>query len=263
MESNILQSARIEKLGSFFLLAAAVFVAFLAINEIRAVFQAQPQVGTSISVQGTGTVFAVPDVARITFSVEETAASAEEAQDSAARIVNAAVDLLDDLGIEEKDIKTTSYTVYPEYSRVQPCYSEFCPEYERTITGYVASQRVEIKVHDTAAVGEVLTRLGSTGVSNLSGPNFSIDDPEALYAEARAAAIADARAQARTLASDLGVRLTRVVGFWENQGPYYPYAEERAYGLGGDSAVATLAVPEIPVGEDEITVTVNISYEIR
>jgi uncharacterized protein len=262
MESNLLQSKRVEQLVSLFLVVTTAFMAFLAINEIRAVFQPQEQIGASFSVQGTGSVFAVPDVARITFAVEETAESAEDAQAESARVINAAIDLLDDLNIEEKDVKTTSYNVYPEYAKMQPCYSGVCPEYERTITGYTATQRVEIKVRDTEAVGEVLTRLGSTGVSNLSGPNFSIDDPEALYAEARSAAIADARAKAKVLAKDLGVRAVRVVSFWEDYGPYYPYAENRAYGTAEDAAMS-MPIPEIPLGEDEITVTVNVSYEIR
>lgn len=257
---KLLESARIEKLVAVFLLAAAVFVAFLAIGAIRDVFSPRPALGNIISVEGSGIVTAIPDIARVTFSVSEEADNASGAQDAAAKKVNVALAVLEDLGIDEKDVKTTSYIVSPKYSRPQPCYDGFCPEYEQTIIGYTASQSVDVKVRDTAQVGNVLSELGDAGVSNLSGPSFTIDDPEALQAQAREIAIEDARAKAHALAKDLNVRLVRVTGFWENSDPHYPY-ESKVYGLGGDDTVSN--VPSLPVGEDEIAVSVNISYEIR
>jgi len=128
--------------------------------------------------------------------------------------------------------------------------------------GYTVSQTVEIKVRDTANAGSALSALGNAGVSNLSGPSFSVDDPEALRAEARAEAIADAKEKAHTLSKDLGVRLSRVTGYWENGGGYPIQYNERAYGLGGDAS-ASAPVPELPVGENEVVVSVSVTYEIR
>jgi len=85
-----------------------------------------------------------------------------------------------------------------------------------------------------------------------------------LQAEARAAAIEDARMKAKALAKDLGVRLVRVTGFWENSGPYYSYdvaRSESAYGLGGATNAAP--APELPTGESEIVSRVSVTYEIR
>lgn len=261
---KLLESTRIERLVALLLLVASVFVAFLAFDAMRTAFTPLPPMGNVISVEGTGTVTAIPDVARVTFSVREEAESAADAQDAAAEKVNTALDLLDEFNVEEKDVKTTSYNVSPRYSRAQPCFNGYCPEYEQTVIGYTTSQTVSVTVRDTEQVGAVLSALGSAGVSNLSGPSFTIDDPDALYEEAREKAISEARTKAKTLAKDLGVRLVRVTGFWENDGYRYPYAfEEKAYSLGGDGAMTAPAIPQLPVGENEVSVTVSVSYEIR
>lgn len=266
MEGNttnrLLESARVEKLGALLLLVASVFVALLAIGTLKDLFQPQPPVGGVVSVEGTGRVTAIPDIATVTFTVREEAQNASTAQDNAAKKVNVALAVVEDLGITEEDIKTTAYNVTPKYSRAAPCYGEYCPPYDQRVIGYIASQTVEVKVRDTEQTGEVLSQLGDAGVSNLYGPSFTIDDPEALKAAAREKAIEDARNKAKVLAKNLNVNLSRVTGFWEQTGPY-PY-ESRAFGLGGDGAVQVKAEsPELPAGESEIVVRVSVSYEIR
>ncbi|MEK7613400.1 MAG: SIMPL domain-containing protein [Patescibacteria group bacterium] len=261
---KLFESARIEKLAALFLLVAALLVAFQAIGALKGLFEPRAAYGNVITVEGVGKVTAIPDIARVSFSVNEEADTAADAQEMAAEKINAALDLLKgELGIEEKDIKTTSYNISPKYSYPRPCYSGFCPEiqYEQTIIGYTASQSIEVKIRDTKTVGDVLVALGGVGIENLSGPSFTIDDPEALKAEAREEAIEQARTKAKELAKDLNVRLVRVTGFWENTGGYYPYAE-KAYGLGGDMAVSSVA-PELPLGESEVQVNVSVTYEIR
>lgn len=269
MEGNshkLFESSRVEKLAALFLLVAALFVGVRAIDAFTDLFEPRPPMGNVISVEGRGEVVAVPDLATVTYTVMEEAQTVAAAQEGATERANVALALLkDDLGIAEEDIRTTYYNVSPRYNNRQPCYEGYCPPYEQRIIGYTVSTSVEVKVRDTAQTGAVLSALGEVGVSNLYGPSFTIDDPAALRTEARAQAIEDARAKAKVLAKDLGVRLVRVTGFWENTDPYYPYARsESAYGLGGDGAVAVnAATPEIPAGENEIVSRVTVTYEIR
>lgn len=258
--TKLFESGRVEKLAALFLVAASLFVAFKAADALLGLFRPQPVFGNVITVDGQGSVLAIPDIARITFSVSEEADTAKDAQERAATKVNAAFETLKGLAIEERDIKTISYSLSPKYSRPQPCFNGLCPDYEQTIVGYTVSQTVEVKVRDTAKAGDVLSALADAGASNLFGPNFTIDDPDALKAEAREQAIEDARAKAKRLADDLGVRLVRVTGFWENGGGPIPFAE-KVYGLGGDSSRST--APSVPTGENEVMVTVSITYEIR
>jgi len=95
----------------------------------------------------------------------------------------------------------------------------------------------------------------------MQGPNFAIDDEDGLKAEARKIAIEKARAKAEVLARDLGVSLVRVVSF--SEGGYYPmYSRATSVGMekgiGDDSSM-----PEIPHGEENITSSVTVTYEIR
>lgn len=259
--SKLLESPRVEKLTALFLLVASVFVALLALQSFTKLFEPRPPVGNIISVDGEGKVTAIPDIATMSFTVSEEGVTASAAQDTATKKIHVALALLKDLGIEDRDVKTTSYFISPKYSYQPPCYGGFCPPIESRIVGYTASQTVEVKIRKTDDAGAVLSKLGDAGVSNLYGPNFTIDDLDALRASARAEAIAEARDKAKKLARDLGVSLVRVTGFYENGGPiYYGYGKGIAE-FGGDGVPE--ADPSIPAGENEIVVYVTVSYEIR
>lgn len=218
----------------------------------------------TITVEGTGDAAMVPDTARITFTVMESAAEVAAAQEAATAKTDAALAALTDMSIEERDIKTLSYNVSPRYEYDRSvCYPGMAcpPTGSPRITGYDVSQTVEVKVRDTAKAGEVLAALGGIGVQNISGPEFVVDDETEVLAEARAEAIEEARAKAKELAKDLGVRLGKVVSFSESGAGYPKYYE--AYGRGGAGDAAVQAAPSLPVGENESEVTVMITYEIR
>lgn len=261
-QQGVLHSSLVSKLAVAFLVVATVLVGAQAIKALMNIDTPQPTAGNVITVEGQGTVSAVPDVATISYTVTENATTASQAQDAATKKANVALAVVKDLGIPEEDIKTTSYNLSPRYSYSQPCYGAICPPYEQRVVGYSVSQTVQVKIRDLDKVGKVLASLGDAGVSNLYGPNFVIDDEDELRAEARAEAIKEARAKAKDLAKDLNVRLVRVVNFWENSGPYPYYSKTEAYGLGGD-ATAPQASPEVPAGENEIVVNVSVTYEIR
>lgn len=216
-----------------------------------------------IVVEGTGEATAIPDIASINYSVTERGATVGEAQTKATENMNASLTFLKKMGVEEKDIKTTGYNVYPEYEYQPVCYSSYCPPAGNPdIIGYSVSQSVEVKVRDTENVGGVLQGLGDAGVQNIYGPNFTVDDEDAARTKAREAAIIEAREKARTLAKQLGVRLGKVVSFYENNGAY-PYYDK---GFGGAMDVAMTQeapAPSLPAGEQETSVTVSITYEIN
>ncbi len=261
---SILSSTRIEKLTAALLIAGTVFVAFLAIAELRGLFQAPTMVGSTISIDGQGKVTAIPDVSTINFTVSGEGKTASIAKDEATKKNNVALELLKNMGIEEKNIKTTSYQVQPKYAYPQPCYSGVCTYEEQRVVGYTVTQSTEVKIKDPKIdVGDVLSSLGDAGISQLYGPNFTVEDINAKREEARALAIADAKAKADKLARDLGVRVVRVVSF--NEGgygypmPMYSRADAAMGGMMAEKAVAPVVAP----GESEIQVNVNITFEIR
>lgn len=215
----------------------------------------------TITVEGTGTAAMVPDTARITFTVMESASEVAAAQEAATKRTDAALAALDDMDIEERDIKTLSYNISPKYEYPQPCYGGICQTSAPRIVGYDVSQTIEVKVRETAKAGDVLAALGGLGVQNVSGPEFVVDDETDVKNEARIEAIEEARTKAKQLAKQLGVSLGKVVSFSETMPgqPYYGYAKG---GMMMDSAVAQSA-PSLPTGENETEITVMITYEIR
>lgn len=261
MNDSLWTSKRIERFVALFLLVATVFVAFLAVDALQGLFRAGPPPTNTISVDGTGKVTAIPDIATISFSVMGEGKNASQAQDEATKKNNVALALLKEKGVDEKDFKTTSYSVSPKYSYPQPCYNGPCVYDEQRVIGYTVNQSTEVKIRDTAKVGDILSALGDAGISQLYGPNFTVEDEDMVRAEARKEAIDEARAKAKVLARDLGVRLVRVVSFSENNGPYpVPYFG-RDFGMGG--AMEAKATPDIALGENEIVSQVYITYEIR
>jgi len=216
----------------------------------------------SITVTGTGEVYAVADIGTFSYSVSKTEKEVSVAQSKAAEISNSAISFLKENGVDEKDIKTTSYNVYPEYEWIQPtCTSNFCPAGKQVLKGYQVSQSVEVKVRDTSKVGDILSGVGKLGVTNVSSLNFSVDDIKTLQTQARDKAIADAKVQATKLSKALGVSLSKVVGYYENiNEPGYPM-----YAKGGDMMEARVAsvVPDLPKGENKITSSISITYQIR
>jgi len=218
----------------------------------------------TITVQGDGQATLPPDVAKISFSVQNTAKTVSDAQSATTKQANAAIDYVKSQDVDEKDIKTLSYNISPQYSYPNPCYGGTCPVYSDNtpkIIGYQVSETIQVTMRDLTKVGEMLGGLGKLEVQNVNGPAFALDDSTAGYSAARADAIKKAKAQAKALADQLGVRLGKIVNFSESSGGY-PYPMY-GLGMGGDSAMTKEASPQVPVGENTYNASVSITYEIR
>lgn len=241
---------------------AVLFVGMKFINEIKwfgSVGQAPAQPNT-VDISGTGESFAIPDVATAGFSVMHKGKTVKEAQDVVTKKVNDAVAFLKSAGIAETDIKTLDYSAYPEYN-YPVCRDANCIDTQPKLIGYTVNQAVSVKVRDTQKVASIVEGLATAGVTGITGPDFTVDNPDGVQAEARKKAIEDAETKAKVLAKDLGVRLVRIVRFSESNGgypsPMYAKAENSAYGMGG------AADAQLPAGENKYTAMVTITYEIR
>lgn len=208
----------------------------------------------TVSFSGEGKVLAKPDVAVIDFSIVTEAATSKAAQDANSEKSNKVTDFLKKQKIEDKDVKTTSYSIYPQY------------EYPRyggvpRIKGYQVSQTIEVKIRDLGNVSSILDGVVTAGANQVGNLNFKIDDPEKLKAEARAKAIADAKKKAGELKGQVGIKLGKIVNFSEGVAGYpVPMYETMAKGMGGGIGGGG---PSLPSGENEITVDVTITYQIK
>ncbi len=235
----------------------AALVAGLALLALgSACFQAQVEEGgetaSFISVTGTGEVRAEPDIATVSTGVEVRAQSVAEARARAADAANAVVAALLAEGVEEGDIRTVDFYIYPEYD-----YRDETPR----IVGYVVSNTVEVTVRDVERVGELIDAVAAAGgdAVRFGGIAFAREDPGALAREARELAIADARAKAEQLAELTGVSLGSVVSVAETSwaAPLVGLSPEAEF------AVQDSAATSIQPGTSAVTVSVQAVWAIE
>lgn len=218
-----------------------------------------------ITVSGEGEILAKPDIGNFTFSVQAKGDDAAAAQEQSATAINAILAYLKDQGVDDKDIKTQNYNLSPNYRYEERiCLNEgYCPPGERVIDGYQVSQSVSVKVRDLDNSGTLIAGVGELGATNISGLSFTIDDMDELQAEARELAIADAKAKAEVLAEDLGLKISKIVGFSEVGGGYPEMYQARSAVMAFDMAEEAKIEAELPTGENTIAQTVSITFEMK
>jgi len=210
------------------------------------------QRGEPLIVTEEGKVAAVPDIAKISIGIEETGSALASAQKLINQKSKTLTDALKTLGVGEKDIKTTNYSVYPEYDYRSP---------GSTITGYRISITYEVKIKDIEKVNEILTKVTEAGANTVSNISFEVNEEtkNKLLGEAREEAVGKAREKAQSLAKAAGVRLGRIINISEFQGiTPRPIALEK--GIGGAPEEPQV---QIEPGETELSVMVTVSWEIR
>lgn len=244
----------------------SLYLLVISIKEMKSIGRSDIPAQNVVSVSGKGEVVAVPDVALFTFGVTQEGKDVATAQTLATEKINAALKYLKDNGIADADIKTVNYSINPVYDYAQGvCNSIRCTPGTQTLRGYEINQMVEVKVRKTEDAGKLLSGIGAQGVTNVSGLSFTVDNEEGIKAEAREAAIKDAKAKADVLAKQLGVKIVRIVNFSESGDyPIYYSKSAVANGRGGAFDMAEQAVaPELPAGEHKVISNVTIVYEIR
>lgn len=209
----------------------------------------------TITVTGTAEMFAVPDIAMISFSVQEEHKDLTTAQNQVTAVMNPALEKLTALGIAEKDIATENYSSNPRY--------EYDPKTgKRIFVGYEVMHSVQVKVRDLSTVGNVLGSLGGFALDSINGPSFMIDDPEMLQENLRAQAIKDGEDEAKRLVKELGVRLGKLVSYSEGGG-YLSYAKAEMTTMSAMDNSAGAMIPEVPTGEQKLESQVTLTYRIR
>ena len=209
----------------------------------------------TIHVNGSGAVSGEPDIATLYLGVAVEKKTVAEAREEAASAMTALIDSLKANDIEEKDINTENFSIYPQYDYT---------EEGRVLRGYRVNNTVKAKVRDLDTLSDVIDDAAEAGGDNIvvNSIQFMIDDTTPLRTQARSLAVKDAEAKAQTLAEASGVVLGKPITITENT--YYespPIAFAAAEAAFADGA----AKSSTPIVAGELTVTVNITivYEIK
>jgi uncharacterized protein YggE len=197
-----------------------------------------------ITVTGTGTANAVPDVADWSFGVQSDAETASGAMSAAAEATRRIIDALRDAGIEQRDLRTENVSLYPRTT-----------DDGRAVIGYTASSSVHATVRDLDRAGAIVDAAVRAGANEIYGPTLRIDDTRAQYQAAAEAALDDARARAEALAARAGLTLGVPVAIVDSGGGSPMPAYDRAL-AGAESAVP------IEPGVNEVTAALTVTFAI-
>ena len=209
-----------------------------------------PDHGTRLDIVATGHVQRTPDVATIGAGVVTQANDAAKAMAANADRMTATVAALKKAGIADRDIQTAQVNLQPQYR-----YAENQPPVP---TGYQVSNRVTVRLRDLKNAGRVLDALVAAGANQIDGPSFAVDKPEAALDEARTQAIATARARAELYAKAAGLRVVRIARISENDGGQSPIRPMPVMAM----AVRKAADTPVEIGEQELAVTLSVSFEL-
>lgn len=209
-----------------------------------------------ISVSGEGRITASPDTARVMFGVESRNKELATAQDEVTANVEKLSAMLVENGVAKDDIRTASYDVYP------------VNEYDRNgnvvgIDYYQVTLSLDVTIRDLEQVGTLLDQGVTSGATYIGGISFFVDDPSPYMAQAREAAVNDARTKADEYARLSGAIITGVFSLNEISAPS-PVAQDYMM------SDAVMAAPEEPArsvpvspGTTEIVVTIQVVYTIE
>jgi len=204
----------------------------------------------SIRVTGEATVTVKPDQVLLDVGVLTQAPTAQAAtSQNAQRLDNVLSELRKILGAAA-DIKTVSYSVTPNYRYPKDGGNP-------TVSGYSASNTVQIKTSDLAKIGQVIDLATQSGANTIQRLHFMLKDEQNAQSQALREAAAKAKAKADALVSALGLRFVRVLFVEEGASPVRPFAE-RSFAM----ARADVAQTPVEPGTIDIRAVVTLTVEI-
>ncbi len=204
------------------------------------------------SVSGEGEATAVPNTALLNLGVTENANTVEQAKNKVTEKTNNIIAGLKNLGVEEKNIKTTNYSIYPNY--------DYSGRNDR-ISGYSVSQNLEVKINPIEKANQAVDLATEKGANMIGNIQFTLEDDvrEKLEQQARETAIKKAKTKAQSIANASGINLGRLINVSEYSNDNRPPVmfEKSALDQNGNNAQPT----ELQPGENTVHVNVTLSYE--
>ncbi|MEX2054418.1 MAG: SIMPL domain-containing protein [Candidatus Colwellbacteria bacterium] len=211
----------------------------------------------TFTVTGEGEVVAKPDVGRFIFSIHsEGGTNVAALQEQNTEQSNRVIAFLKGQGVDEADIQSENYNVYPNYQYYDCRLGGICPPAQ--ISGYTVEHSLKVTIRDLDKAGDLLSGVVENGANTVSQLTLEVDDPTELENEARAEAIAKARTNAEAIAQASGFKVGKIISIYTIESDPYVRAGE----YGGDGAIE-YASPQIEAGSQKIQIVVNITYEIN
>lgn len=228
-------------------LAAAIAVAMAASAA------AAQQAPTLLTLSASSEVQAAPDVADIGAGVVTQAPEAEAALRANSEKMTRVMAALRKAGVSDRDIQTSGINLQPQFR-----YEE---RQAPVLTGFQASNQVQVTLRDLKAAGRVIDTLVAEGANQIDGPTFRILNPEPLMDKARQEAVRKARARADLYAAASGLKVKRIATISEAQS-FRPQQTIMMRATAMDSAAAAPPPPIAP-GEVGLVASITMAFELE
>lgn len=205
-----------------------------------------------ITVQGTATISADPDMVSVTANASVTGKTVASAQEEISKIIEDVTAKLAELGVQDEDIVTQNYGYYPVYNYDTEV---------RTLTGYQANHTLKITCRDVEMLDSVIGVVTDSGMSEIYDVSYDVSTRSELYQQALAMAIDVAKVKAEKMAQASGLAITGLDSLTENAG----YVEAYMVNSAEDAAKASAgrASTGIRAGGVSVTASVTAVYEAR
>ncbi|HYE82035.1 MAG TPA: SIMPL domain-containing protein [Clostridia bacterium] len=190
-----------------------------------------------LKVTGTGTVKAIPDTAVANLGVVTENPVLEAARNENAVKSNSVVNMLTNMGIERKHIRTGGFSIDPLYDFIDG---------KQVFRGYRVSNILNVTIKDIARAGEIIDRATYAGVNRVDSINFTLSDQAHYYDNALRLAIENALHKASEIGSALNIEVDSIP---------YKIVEKSIEAPVYDTFAAKLSSPSTPLlpGQLEIT----------
>ncbi|MBN9388111.1 MAG: SIMPL domain-containing protein [Chloroflexi bacterium] len=254
-----MKQSRMLWVGGVAIVAALVLGFMVAVLGQKSATPAQAQTTpaagpngySGITVQGTGVVILQPDVVRLNVGVTLKAATVSDAQKQSADTSAKITDALKAAGIKAEDIKTVNYSINPDYT--------YEPNQPPKLNGYQIDNTLQVTIRDVTKTGSIIDAASTAGANQINGINFTVENNTDALKQARAAAVADAKAKADQLAAAGQVQVGSIINIVEvaqNADPVPMVANDAR------AAAAGSAATQIESGQLKVVVNVQVTFGI-
>jgi hypothetical protein len=224
----------------------------LFVPAVAAAQQPQEQPRT-ITVSATGTVEREPEQGVALLAVESEANNARAAADANAQKMTQLVAALRRSGLTDRQIRTVSYELRPEYERRER------GEEPPRIVSYRAINMVQITVDTVPRLGGIIDAAIGAGANRVASIRFQLRDPHSAHVEAVQIAMRNARREAEAVAQAAGQRLGPPLNI--STGGFQPPPPMPMYRMEAVD-MAAQAVTPVESGTLAVTAHVNVVFRI-
>ncbi len=256
-----------------------VAIGFIALVAVATVgwgvyaFSSLPQnIPHEIQVSGEGKAYAKPDIATISFGAHTEAKKSQDAVNENNKIMDGVISAIKGLGVQDKDIQTTMYNVQPTYGYNYPvpmmgassakggtAIAYPMPVRQQVVTGYSLDQQIQVKIRNFDNINGILDAAAKNGANSIGSLQFTVDDIEKVRSEARENAIKQAEEKAKSMFKAAGLRAPKIVNISEGYNNY----PQTMYATGIEMKDSESVAPSIQAGQEEINVTVTLTYRVK